>query len=98
MSYCFHSDSELSYGKAARLTARLILAVILQLICLTSDHVSGILDTTDTNFLPPWAGGASNLYNIISIHSEKNVGWILHEDNGPNHPMIHLNVKCGYIL
>ena len=44
------------------------------------------------------AGGASNLYNIISIHSEKNVGWILHEDNGPNHPMIHLNVKCGYIL
>ena len=43
-------------------------------------------------------GGASNLYNIISIHSEKNVGWILHEDNGPNHPMIHLNVKCGYIL
>ena len=45
-----------------------------------------------------WVGGASNLYNIISIHSEKNVGWILHEDNGPNHPMIHLNVKCGYIL
>ena len=43
-------------------------------------------------------GGASNLYNIINIHSEKNVGWILHEDNGPNHPMIHLNVKCGYIL
>ena len=45
-----------------------------------------------------WGGGAFNLYNIISIHSEKNVGWILHEDNGPNHPMIHLNVKCGYIL
>ena len=53
LSYCFHSDSELSYGKTARLTARLILAVVLHLICLISDHVSGILDTTDTNFLPP---------------------------------------------
>ena len=29
-------------------------------------------------------GPASNLYNIISIHSEKNVGWILHEDNNNN--------------
>ena len=61
------------------------------------------LQTCPTNFdisnkNGPCLRGASNLYNIISIHSEKNVGWILHEDNGPNHPMIHLNVKCGYIL
>ena len=56
------------------------------------------LQTCPTNCGGRGGGWASNLYNIISIHSEKNVGWILHEDNGPNHPMIHLNVKCGYIL
>ena len=56
LSYCFHSDSELSYGKTARLTARLILAIFFNLICLTSDYVSGILDTTDTNFLHPCLG------------------------------------------
>ena len=43
----------LSYTKTARLTARLIFSIILHLICLTSDHLSGILDTTDTNFLHP---------------------------------------------
>ena len=60
------------------------------------------LQTCPTNFDISNKNGPylrfSFLYNIISIHSEKNVGWILHEDNGPNHPMIHLNVKCGYIL
>ena len=43
---------------------------ILHLICLTIDHLSGILNTTDTNFLPPcclvgWVGGVDGLRQII---------------------------------
>ena len=53
-NFLSHSDSELSYIKTARLMARLFHAIILHLICLTINHLSSILDTTDTNFLHPW--------------------------------------------
>ena len=52
--------------------------IIFFVICLTINHLSGILDTTDTSFMQPWILGRSNHLKFIfcdTIHCR--IAWYL---------------------
>ena len=72
LSNCFFH--KLSYEKSRPY----FVVVIFFVFCLTVNHLSGILDTTDTSFMQPWILGRSNHLKFIfcdTIHCR--IAWYL---------------------